>query len=137
MLTSRIWLALYWSVSARAWALPTNKSPPRPSHHRARPGLPLSSPEPPTSLLHRLQSKLRQPIRGSRYVGSNSTILTPTDAAQAVGVQPTFEASKWTWQTAWRVHRFLLQFVLHWRAWDRCRMEDSKLALAVLWWKAM
>ena len=73
-------------------------------------------------------------VRGSHY--NTTTILTPNDAAIAVGVKPTAEASKYTWQTAWRIHRFMLP-ILHYRLWDRCEMKDSKLALAVLWWKAM
>lgn len=83
------------------------------------------------SWLHRFKPL---PIRGSLY--NTTTILTPNDAAIAVGVKPTAEASKYTWQTAWKIHRFMLP-ILHYRIWDRCEMKDSKLALAVLWWKAM
>ncbi|KAL3787558.1 hypothetical protein ACHAWO_006415 [Cyclotella atomus] len=97
-----------------------------------------SSPHPskPTSLLHRIRSKLLHPptIRGSHY--ANTSILTPSDAARAVDVAPTWEASKAVWQTAWRAHRSLLP-LLHYRLWDGCEMKDSKLALAVLWWKAL
>ena len=140
----RLLIAVCWTASAWAFALPITLRT-RPSHLHARPSsnpviqTPASA-QPgsnSTSLLHRLRSKLRRPIRGSRYVDSNSTILTPSDAALAVGVKPTMEASKATWQTAWKVHRFLLQYVLHSRVWDKCQMKDSKLALAVLWWKAM
>lgn len=73
--------------------------------------------------------------RGDKYgTENNSTILTPSDAALKVGVVPTLEASKETWQRAYKLHRFMLRW-LHY--WDRCQPTDSKLALACLWWKAM
>ena len=90
-----------------------------------------------SSLLHRIKTRLPtflSPPRGSYY--NNTTILTPSDAAHAVGVVPTLEASKSIWQTAWKLHRLMLP-ILHFRLWDKCKMKDSKLALAVLWWKAM
>mmetsp|Transcript_9463 Transcript_9463/g.19000 ORF Transcript_9463/g.19000 Transcript_9463/m.19000 type:complete len:538 (+) Transcript_9463:206-1819(+) len=73
--------------------------------------------------------------RGDKYgMENNSTILTPSDAALKVGVVPTLEASKETWQRAYKFNRFMLRW-LHY--WDRCQPTDSKLALACLWWKAI
>eukprot|EP00804_Cyclotella_cryptica_P014996 CCRYP_000607-RB/>CCRYP_000607-RB protein AED:0.05 eAED:0.05 QI:84/1/1/1/1/1/4/494/482 len=91
----------------------------------------LELPSPSTSLA---ASSASDAVRGSRYQLADSTILTPCRAASAVGVRPTLEASKQTWQRAWRLHRALLP-LLH--CWDACRMKDSKLALACLWWKAI
>ncbi|KAL7549443.1 hypothetical protein ACHAWF_012712 [Thalassiosira exigua] len=74
-------------------------------------------------------------IRGDRYGPSNgSTVLAPSDAARRVGVEPTAEASNETWKRAWRFQRFAMR-MLH--GVDGCRPKDSKLALAVLWWKAL
>mmetsp|Transcript_3330 Transcript_3330/g.5575 ORF Transcript_3330/g.5575 Transcript_3330/m.5575 type:complete len:474 (-) Transcript_3330:271-1692(-) len=75
-------------------------------------------------------------IRGSNKYGTNnnSTILTPSDAAQKVGVLPTKNATKGEWQRAWKLHRGLMK-PLH--LMDGCRPKDSKLALACLWWKAL
>jgi hypothetical protein len=70
----------------------------------------------------------RGSVRGDRYGASNnSTILTPTEAAGVVGVEPSIEATKETWQRAWRLHRFLMTKVLH--RFDGCRPKDSKLSL--------
>ena len=69
-------------------------------------------------------------IRASNKYGiaNNSTILSPIDAAHSVGVRPTLEnATKGTWQRAWRLHRFMMKVVLH--RFDWCRPGDSKLAL--------
>ncbi|KAL3794329.1 hypothetical protein ACHAW5_009889 [Stephanodiscus triporus] len=75
-------------------------------------------------------------IRGDRYGASNnSTILTPAEAAASAGVEPAIEATKETWQRAWRFHRFMMTKVLH--RFDGCRPTDSKLSLACLWWKAL
>jgi hypothetical protein len=133
-------LAFSSSAAVQAFALPSMPSiQPAPPSNDALGFKSNSLVVPPsnsTSLLRRLKSKLHlsATTRGARY--GNSTILTPSDAAIAVGVKPTLEASKSMWQTAWKLHRFLLPIV-HFRAWDKCRMKDSKLALAVLWWKAM
>ncbi len=71
----------------------------------------------------------QQQIRASHYgIANNSTILSPMDAAVAVGVRPTLaNATKGTWQRAWKLHRFLLRFLLH--VFDLCRPGESKLAL--------
>ena len=80
------------------------------------------------SFLRRLFSHGKIAIRGDRYgTANNSTILAPADAAIQVGVEPTLEASKETWQRAWKLHRFMMRAVLH--RCDRCRPTDSKLAL--------
>lgn len=55
-------------------------------------------------------------------------------AAFKVGVKPTLEASKETWQRAWRLHRFMMK---HLHKFDSAQPTDSKLALACLWWKAI
>ena len=69
-------------------------------------------------------------IRGDKYGASNnSTILAPSDAAIKVGVEPTLEATKETWQRAWRLHRFMMR-ILH--RFDKCQPKDSKLALCVI-----
>jgi len=83
--------------------------------------------------------QLRRPneIRGSNRYGSenNSTILSPEEAAAAVGVRPSNpKATKKTWQRAWRFHKRVLP-LLH--AFDRNKPPDSSLSLAVLWWKAL
>ena len=77
----------------------------------------------------------RRDIRGDRYGSrNNSTVLAPADAATKVGVKPTLEASKETWQRAWRLHRWAMRY-LH--MFDSAQPTDSKLALACLWWKAI
>ena len=74
-------------------------------------------------------------IRGNAYgEGNNSTIPTPLEAARAVGVVPTMEASQKTWQRAWRLHKALLP-LLH--KFDSCCPPNSSLNLACLWWKAI
>ena len=83
--------------------------------------------------------RLKRPdeIRGSSRYGSenNSTILSPEDAAAAVGVRATSpKATSKTWQRAWRFHKRMLP-LLH--AFDRNKPPDSSLSLAVLWWKAL
>ena len=86
---------------------------------------------------HNFKSNTPVPtMRGNDKYGAtnNSTILTPSDAAIKVGVRPTLEATKETWQRAWKLHRFMMKW-LHY--WDGCQPKDSKLALACLWWKAM
>ena len=83
------------------------------------------------------QLKRPNEIRGSNRYGSenNSTILSPEEAAAAVGVKPANpKATKKTWQRAWRFHKRMLP-VLH--AFDRNKPPDSSLSLAVLWWKAL
>jgi hypothetical protein len=76
-------------------------------------------------------------IRGANKYGrtNNSTILSPSDAAIAVGVTPTKEATKTEWQRAWKIHRYLMKTILH--LFDNCYPQDSKLSLACLWWKAI
>ena len=71
----------------------------------------------------------QQQVRASHYgIANNSTILSPMDAAVAVGVRPTHEnATKGTWQRAWKLHRFMMRFILH--KLDFCRPGDSNLAL--------
>ena len=83
------------------------------------------------------QLKRPNEIRGSNRYGSanNSTILSPEEAAAAVGVKPANpRATKKTWQRAWRLHKRMLP-ILH--AFDRNKPPDSSLSLAVLWWKAL
>ena len=83
------------------------------------------------------QLKRPNEIRGSNRYGSenNSTILSPEEAAAAVGVKPANpKATKKTWQRAWRLHKRMLP-ILH--AFDRNKPPDSSLSLAVLWWKAL
>ena len=73
--------------------------------------------------------------RGNRYgKENNSTIPTPEEVAEILGVKPTKEASAKTWQRAWRLHKKLLP-LLH--CMDSCRPPDSSLNLACLWWKAL
>ena len=83
------------------------------------------------SILHRLfrsSSPSNNNIRGNSYgTVNNSTVLSPADAALAVGVKPTKpDATKNEWQRAWRIHRFSMK-ILH--AVDGCKPKDSKLAL--------
>ena len=83
------------------------------------------------------QLKRPDEIRGSSRYGSenNSTILSPEDAAAAVGVRATSpKATSKTWQRAWRFHKRMLP-LLH--VFDRNKPPDSSLSLAVLWWKAL
>ena len=83
------------------------------------------------------QLKRPDEIRGSSRYGSenNSTILSPEEAAAAVGVRPANpKATSKTWQRAWRFHKRMLP-LLH--AFDRNKPPDSSLSLAVLWWKAL
>jgi hypothetical protein len=77
-------------------------------------------------------------IQGANKYGptNNSTILSPSDAAIAVGVAPTKkDATKTEWQRAWKIHRYLMKTILH--RFDNCYPQDSKLSLACLWWKAI
>ncbi len=86
---------------------------------------------------HSVDNKRGTPggIRGNAYgENNNSTIPTPLEAARAVGVVPTMEASQKTWQRAWRLQKALLP-ILH--RFDSCRPPDSSLNLACLWWKAI
>ena len=82
------------------------------------------------SILHRLlrSSPSNNNIRGNSYgTINNSTVLSPADAALAVGVKPTKpDATKHEWQRAWKIHRFMMK-ILH--AVDGCKPKDSKLAL--------
>ena len=83
------------------------------------------------------QLKRPDEIRGSSRYGSenNSTILSPAEAAAAVGVRPANpKATKGTWKRAWRFHKRMLP-LLH--VFDRNKPPDSSLSLAVLWWKAL
>lgn len=76
-------------------------------------------------------------IRGENRYGAinNSTIPSAKEAAVAVGVKPPKgNASKKTWQRAWRMHKRVMP-LLH--LGDRCKPPDSSLSLAVLWWKAL
>ena len=78
---------------------------------------------------NRVSFQQQQQIRASNYgIANNSTVLSPVEAAASVGVRPTLEnATKGTWQRAWKLHRFMMKVVLH--RFDRCRPGDSKLAL--------
>ena len=74
-------------------------------------------------------------IRGSNYgTENNSTIPTPEQVAQKLGVKPTKEASVKTWRRAYRLHKRSLS-LLH--SMDSCRPPDSSLNLVCIWWKAL
>lgn len=79
------------------------------------------------SAINPVKSDTARAIRGDGYGPEhNSTILPPADAADAVGVKPTLEASKEEWQRAWKIHRRAMR-ALH--LFDGCQPKDSKLAL--------
>jgi hypothetical protein len=74
-------------------------------------------------------------VRGDRYgTENNSTIPTPEQVAQKLGVKSTKETSAKTWKRAWRLQKKVLP-LLH--SMDSCRPPDSSLNLACLWWKAL
>jgi len=96
-----------------------------------------SSPIPSPTSTRRTGTKHPNEVRGDNRYGSenNSTIPSPQEVADAVGVKPTNpKATAKTWQRAWRLHKRMLP-VLH--AFDRNKPPDSSLSLAVLWWKAL
>ena len=99
----------------------------------------------------------RTTIRGGSYgAGNNSTILSPQEVANIIGVKPSIEASKKTWKRAWMLHKHALPY-LHMP--ERIKFNvripfrrsnvkqdnrnnnlqtfDSSLNLACLWWKAI
>lgn len=79
---------------------------------------------------------LSQPkeIRGERYKGERSTIPTVETVASRLGVKPLKDASKETWQRAWKTQKRALP-LLH--STDGCKPPDSKLNIACMWWKAL
>lgn len=77
-------------------------------------------------------------IRGDRYgTTNNSTIPTPQEVADIVGVRPSREASKRTWQRAWKIHKRALPFLHIIERGKKNKVVDSSLNLACLWWKAL
>ena len=73
-------------------------------------------------------------VRGEKYKSENSTLPSPAIIAAELGVQPTKEASKKTWQRAWKLHKRLIP-LLH--STDSCKPPDSSLNLACMWWKGL
>ncbi|VEU45135.1 unnamed protein product [Pseudo-nitzschia multistriata] len=73
-------------------------------------------------------------IRGEQYKNENSTLPSPEVIAAKLGVRPSKEASKGTWQRAWKLHKRLIP-LLH--STDGCKPPDSSLNLACMWWKAL
>jgi len=73
-------------------------------------------------------------VRGERYKSENLTLPSPAIIAAQLGVQPTKEASKKTWQRAWKLHKRLIP-LLH--STDSCKPPDSSLNLACMWWKGL
>jgi len=75
-------------------------------------------------------------VRGSTYgLENNSTIPTPEQIAQSLGVRPTkANVTKNTWSTAWKLQKMMIP-ILH--MFDSCKPVDSSLNLACMWWKAL
>mmetsp|Transcript_47 Transcript_47/g.89 ORF Transcript_47/g.89 Transcript_47/m.89 type:complete len:394 (+) Transcript_47:1662-2843(+) len=73
-------------------------------------------------------------FRGERYNNGNSTLPSPKEVAQRLGVKPTSEVPAKTWQRAWKVHKRLIP-LLH--CTDSCKPPDSSLNIACMWWKAL
>ena len=85
-----------------------------------------------SSKYHLLDDKTS--IRGDKYFNKNSTIPHASEVSKRLGVRPPIEASKQTWQRAWKTHKRALP-ILH--AFDKCKPTNSALNLACIWWKAM
>jgi O-methyltransferase involved in polyketide biosynthesis len=75
-------------------------------------------------------------LRGANYgTMNNSTIPSPEEIAQKLGVRPTeSKATKGTWSRAWKLQKIMLP-ILH--LFDSCKPPDSSLNLACMWWKAL
>ena len=86
----------------------------------------------PSSEYHQIDGKTA--IRGDRYFNANSTIPHASEVSDKLGVQPPIEASKKTWQRAWKLHKRALP-LLH--IFDKCKPPNSSLNLACIWWKAI
>lgn len=56
------------------------------------------------------------------------------DASYTLQVPSPWNAPRWLWSFAWKLHSFMLP-ILH--CFDTCKSSDSCLNLAVLWWKAI
>jgi len=77
-------------------------------------------------------------IRGDKYgLHNNSTIPTPQQVAELVGVKPSLDASKQTWKRAWVLQKRALPFLHFSERFSRYKVVDSSLNLACLWWKAL
>lgn len=75
-------------------------------------------------------------LKGSRNSWENrlGDVNQLTKVSTQLNVQPPWNAPKWVWALAWRIHKFILP-VLH--AFDECRPSDTFVNLAVLWWKSI
>ena len=73
-------------------------------------------------------------VRGEKYNNENSTLPSPKEIAERLGVKPTKEASAKTWQRAWKGHKRLIP-LLH--STDGCKPPDSSLNIACMWWKSL
>ena len=56
------------------------------------------------------------------------------DASRDMGVAAPWNAPRYLWSFAWKLHSFLLP-LLH--SWDSCLSKNTHLNLAVLWWKSI
>ena len=72
--------------------------------------------------------------RGDRYSSDSSTILSATDVAANVGVQPPAEVPAKVWKRAWWILKYATP-LLH--LFDRDVPPNSSLNLYCLWWKAL
>ena len=83
----------------------------------------------PRLFLRRLFPRLERPL-DTRL--KDLTLLL--DASRDMNVSVPWNAPKFVWSTAWKLHERLLPF-LHY--WDSCLSKNTNLNLAVLWWKSI
>ena len=90
----------------------------------------------PLEALANLRSRILGAVWGSR--DSHRNRLSDTSllkqAATRAEVRPPWNAPKWVWSSAWKLHERLIP-ALH--IFDDCPIENTFLNLAVLWWKAI